>query len=209
MRLLTRIGLALAVILSLVAPAPAQIAPGPGFVIKASRSSVTISNATPAPLFTYDIPAGFAVPLHLRLEGTLSTNAAASPANLACNYGGANASLTLLNATTMVSPFPLSATNIPIAIDFRVRPIPTWDTSTPVGVAVFGVVTSSATSTTVASSSVVTSALTPLNGTSQGLVNMLSASGQTISCQWTWGAGGGVSAERIITIWQGNLFVGE
>lgn len=208
MRRLTRWLLTAALVLGLAAPALAQIAPGSGLVLKASRSSVTISNsAAGAPLFTYDIPAGFAVPLHLKLEGTYSTPAAASPANLTCNYGGANASLTLLNASILTAPFPNSATNSPIVIDLFVRPTPTWNAATPMGVSLFGIVSASATTTAAAASATqVMSTLVPREGTNSGQVNMNSSSGNTISCQWQWA---GASAERIITIWQGNLYVGE
>jgi hypothetical protein len=137
-----RLTVALFAVLLMAAPAFAQTMTGPGGVIFASMSSVTITNsAVAAPLVTVTVPASYMQPfnnpgLHLRLLGTVSTAAGVGQVgnvNASCDWGGSSASgspsgvasIAFLNGAI----FPNSMSSVPIALDLYLMPMNPFDLS--------------------------------------------------------------------------------
>ncbi len=187
-------------------------------IIQASRTSVTVTNsAAGAILWKNTVPGGFASPLHLRLDGMISSDVGvqASPANVTCYYGGANASLTLLNATggtnTSGAGFLLpSQTNVPFWIDVMVRPVPVWQAGTNVGEVMEGRMGYNATPVSAFAASAtniveIASILNPANGGANGTQDMTLAAGNKFVCTWQWAS---ATTGKSVTIWNGNLFLG-
>lgn len=147
-RRLTTLALALTLTLGLAWPAAAQIAapstysiPGPGGVIQWSTASATCANTTqecnlwgvtlPAAYFSTSSqtnqtpPVATSLPLHLTMLGRMQTNpptqGSTSTLSVSINYGGAEATLPLVNNIVL----PTNGVNIPVKLDVWMSPIAT------------------------------------------------------------------------------------
>lgn len=231
MRTLRRLALILAVALlwdwSPVLPpepvhtAAAQVGSGTGaigsqLILQASRSSVIATNSVSAdsPLWTNTLPVGVAYPMHLRLEGTITTNTGAQTANLTCAYQSSagvltpNASLALVSAGTLPQ-----AASAPFTLDFWVRPTNIWPSNvlSGTGETVGGLVTiasqTNPTSILVASAPAISwgNYAAPANGSVSGMLDMASTTAPNIMCTWHWGT---ASTGNNLTIFNGYLMLG-
>lgn len=116
-----------------------RAAPGPGGLLGTTvGASVTVINeSTARTLFTASIPAAVSqYPLHVRLYGVISTSGAGTGTAgdqstgavlLTANYGGATASLTVLNCCGFTSRGGVSwgYASAPVVIDVYMRPLAT------------------------------------------------------------------------------------
>lgn len=156
MRTLRLLALLCALILAGVAPAAAQTAygiPNQGILQYTTASVAVVNTTSSAALWSSTIPGAYTatapntnsvyspsfvttpVPLHLTLQGQLSTNAGCSACvgtvNLGVNYGGGVtgvASVALVNAVTL----PSALTSVPWTLDVWVSPVATGTaTSSP------------------------------------------------------------------------------
>jgi len=160
------------------------------FILQASRTSVTANNSVTAdtPLWTNTLPVGVAAaPLHLRLEGSITTGSGVTTAMLGCAYQSSssvltpNASVSIGNGATYTLP---QAASSPLVIDFWVRPQPVWPANVNIGEAAYATVSIASQTNTV---NLVGAGLAPTNGSSSGMLDMTSTTAANIICTWHWG----------------------
>ena len=192
-------------------PEPMHSAAAQGFqanqIIQASRTSVIATNSVTAdtPLWTNTLPVGLAAPLHLRLEGTITTTPVTT-AQIGCSYQSSagvltpNASLSIGNGGTLSISQTASA---PFALDFWVRPQPVWRSDVSIGEGIYAMVAIASAANTANDAGAAT---VPTNGSQSGMLDMSSTTAANINCTWHWGA---VNASNNLTIINGILQIGE
>jgi hypothetical protein len=191
MRRLLAVGCTLALVAALIVPVAAQpVLLGPGALLNNTTASVAVTNTTTSTsIYSYTIPAGFTqlnfAPLHLVLLGRLTTN-------VGCNYGGATASIALVNGAAP----PQSLTNSPVKLDL-------WLTGYAAqGTAINGWLEGSLTIASVAGINLNNAALF-MAGTD---VKTTSGAPNTLACSWMWGS---AAATNSLVITNGHLVVGN
>ena len=190
--------LALCCVLALASPVLAQPQIlGPGGLYNSTGASVTVVNTTTAtPIYSYVIPAGLTqgnfTPLHVRLFGTLTTNAPGSSVgtvNVGCNYGGTSATISLVNAVT----FTANVTNAPITVDLYLTGYSATQSNT-ITVALngrFGVVQAAGTESVYSAH---------VDGTTSV------GAPQTLQCNWLWAS---ASTTNSVSFRNGSLILGN
>ena len=189
---------ALLCVLALASPVLAQPQLlGPGGLYNSTGASVTaVNTATAVPIYLYAVPPGLVqgnfAPLHVRLQGLLSTNVATGAVgtvNVGCSYGGTTATLTLVNAVS----FTANQTNSPLTLDLYLTG---YSASQANGIIVnlsgrLGIVQAAGTETVYA---------TQVDGTTA--VNIA----QNLRCDWLWAS---AATTNSLVIKNGSLILGN
>lgn len=200
-------GLALVLALALAAPASAQVLglgeslpgsyrPGSVSVVNTATAGIIYSVSVPASVFGQFKGRGRgAARLHVSLLGYLSThNTTDSVArvNVGCNYGGANATLALLNAFT----WPKGLSSVPLTIELWLA-----SNSGSNGQILFAqLATATNTNITVATGNAQNTMMALVIGTVDMNVN------QTLTCSWQWASAAALNG---VTISNGITVVGD
>jgi tryptophan-rich sensory protein len=190
--------------LGIVPVAAQQLNTYPGGIVDLNNTAVTVANTTTAgtlysktisPRYFQNLkqPLVGAAALHLKLLGTLTTNPGVGSAgniNVGCNYGGATASIALVNAKAP----PQSLTNSPFLLDLWVRQ---QGTNTASEFVMGRLEIASVAGINLQDSATFMAATT---GTTSVTAN------QTLTCAWLWGS---AAATNSITVNSAVLSIGE
>lgn len=207
--------------LLLLAPAitPAQTLP-PQFAIVAngliaySTASVAMANTSAeVTLFQYNIPTGWlnisssatvnsSAPVHVQLNGTISTNGSPPVLNLGVNLGGSTSTVTLFNAQSPTTNY----TNAPFQINCWINPISTSSTSAAGGFTHL-LSCQSKWATTNISPQIVSATEVLANGAVLGTTPLNSASGTQINIVGRWGST--ANNANAINIYGGVVLIGN
>jgi hypothetical protein len=200
-RIVSLVGLLCLVLAPLGAGAQSTFpVPGVGGIIAEQRGTVTVFNSTTATsLFNVSLPSAYAaLPLHLKLVGSITTNGAGTgvtgiqstgPVLLTMNYGGSTASVTIMNTAALNWGYA----SAPVQIDIFMRPRGATDTLTQFVAGTFSVASAAATPTQL------------FGGTVQGSTNPLTGP-KNFTVNWQWASG---SAGNGIRIESGLLMIGN
>lgn len=182
------------------ATAQQQLNVYPGNTMNLARTAVTVSNTAAATtLYSVSVPRTLlqqfrqqqpgAQSLHVKLLGTLSTNvadAAVGPVNVGCNFGGATASISLVNGVS----FTANLSSRPVTLDLWLRQQGTGLAS-PVLQGAFHLYRAAGTLDSYGASVVGTTSLN---------------AAQTLTCIWQWASAATTNA---LVINHGALYVGD
>lgn len=199
-------GLALVLALALAAPASAQVLglgeslpgsyrPGSVSVVNTATAGVIYSVSVPAKLFgQFKGTTRGASRLHVGLLGYLSTHETTDSVgrvNLGCNYGGANATLALLNAFT----WPKGLSSVPMRIDLWLA-----SNSGSNGQILFAQLATGQNTNSTATRNEQNIIMALVVGTVDMNVN------QTLTCSWQWASAAALNG---VTISNGITVVGD
>lgn len=219
MRRLLVWSLVLGLLLAPVLPAAAQTLP-PQFgivahgVVAYSTASIAMANtANEVTLFQYSIPTGWlnasssatvnsSAPLHVMLNGSITTNGTPPVLNLGVNLGGSTSTLTLWNGQTPTTNY----TNAPFQIDCWINPISTSSTS-GVGGVTHMMMCRSRWATTTITPQIASASEAVQNALVLGTTPLNSASGTQINILGRWGTGANNS--NAINIYGGVVLIGN
>lgn len=210
-------GFLIAALLLAPALASAQIGAGAGQAICETRASANAGNtATAVTLFSCAVPAGAGgSPMHVSLMGTISEalgGAAQGQSGsilFTCNYGGANASVTLANLTANAFNFGLASA--PWTADVWYRPVASVGASGQSAISStaqfmvgkFSFASQTAGTQTVGQGTVPFFASYTM-GYANGFVDNLGA--QTFACNWQWAS---ANANNFMLMNHGIMTIGN